>query len=285
MTDPVRLEEHRFDVHSQFGEDGMIRRALEVLPGVDRWCVEIGAWDGRYLSNTHRLMDEEAWSGVFIEADPHRFSELLDTYGSSDKAVCINEFARYEGPNTMDRLLARTPIPRDFDLLSIDIDGNDFHLWETLTEYRPKLVVIEFNATIPNDIDFVQPRADGVHQGSSLAAFARLARSKSYELVATTDFNAFFVTSELYALFGLEDNSLDAIHTNRSYQTRVFQLMDGTLVWDGCTRLIWTGVDFKPKRLQPIPRRLRYLIGTDPSDATRRWRERWLHLLRLVFSR
>jgi hypothetical protein len=57
-----RLEEHRADIYSQFGEDGMIRKALELLPDVPRWCVEFGAWDGRHLSNTHRLMVEEGWS-------------------------------------------------------------------------------------------------------------------------------------------------------------------------------------------------------------------------------
>jgi hypothetical protein len=61
----VRLEEHRWDVHSQFGEDGMIPRALELLPGMGKWSVELGAWDGRHLSNSHRLMAEEGWSGVF----------------------------------------------------------------------------------------------------------------------------------------------------------------------------------------------------------------------------
>jgi hypothetical protein len=66
-----------------------------------------------------------------------------------------------------------------------------------LERYRPRLVVVEFNATIPNDIDWVQEADPDVHQGSSLAAFVRLGREMGYELVATSDFNAFFVDARL----------------------------------------------------------------------------------------
>jgi hypothetical protein len=262
----------------------MIRKALEVLPGGNRWCAELGAWDGRYLSNTHRLMEEEEWSGVFIEADGDRFPELQATYYGNERAICVNAFAHFEGPQTLDALLSRTPIPSDFDLLSIDVDGTDWHLWRSLARYRPKLIVIEFNATIPNDIDYVQPADPAVHHGNSLAALVRLGRDKGYELVGVSDFNAFFVASELFPLFELEDNSVDAIHTNRSYQTRVFQLFDGTLAWDGCTRLIWPNVDLDPQRLQLFPRRLRYLVGTEPNLRVRRWRERYLRLMRRLLS-
>jgi hypothetical protein len=281
----IRLEEHREDVHSQFGEDGMIRKAFEVLPDGPRWCVELGAWDGRFLSNTHRLMVDEAWSGVFIEADPDRFRDLQATYRGNERAVCLNAFAQLSGTDTLDDLLASTPIPDEFDLLSIDIDGNDYYLWESLTRFRPRLVVLEFNATFPNDVDWVQEADPDVHHGSSLAAFVRLGREKGYELIATSDFNAFFVRREHFELFGIPDNSIDAIHTNRAFQTRVFQLFDGTVCWDGCTRLLWQDVQLRPERLQPIPRRLRYLPGTEPSPRMMTWRRLYLGCLRAVLGR
>ena len=263
----------------------MIRRALEVLPDGPRWCVELGAWDGRYLSNTHRLMDEDGWSGVFIEADSDRFRELQATYRGNERAVCLNALARFHGSETLDDLLGSTPIPEDFDLLSLDVDGNDYHLWSSLKRFRPRLVVVEFNATIPNDVDWVQEADPDVHHGSSLAAFVRLGRDKGYELVATSDFNAFFVRAEYLELFGIEDNSIDAIHTNRAFQTRVFQLYDGTVCWDGTTRLIWHDVDLDPKRLQPLPRRLRYLPGTEPSGKVVVWKRRYLTGLRRILGR
>jgi hypothetical protein len=282
---PVRLEEHRSDVYSQFGEDGMIQKALEVLPEGSRWCVELGAWDGRHLSNTHRLMAEDGWSGVFIEGAPTRFTELCETYRGNDRAHCVNAFASFHGSNTLDDLLASTPIPEHFDLLSLDVDGNDFHLWRSLERHHPRLVVVEFNATIPNDIDWVQEADPDVHQGSSLAAFVRLGRDKGYELVATSDFNAFFVDAAYFELFGIDDNSIDAIHTNRAFQTRVFQLYDGTLCWDGCTTMLWQDVQMRPERLQVIPKRLRYLPGTEKTGRMVQWRRRYLSLLRRFLGR
>jgi hypothetical protein len=85
----VHLEDHRADVHSQFGEDGMIREALRLIPDVPTRCVEFGAWDGRYKSNTRRLIVEDDWSAVLIEADPARFGELERTYAQSPGVTCV----------------------------------------------------------------------------------------------------------------------------------------------------------------------------------------------------
>ena len=99
-----------------------------------------------------------------------------------------------------------------------------------LEHFSPRLVVIEFNPTIPNDVFFVQARDQSFNHGSSLLALIELARQKGYELVVTTDVNAFFVRSDLFHLFGIEDNSIGAIHNPGAYESRIFQLYDGTLV-------------------------------------------------------
>ena len=124
-----------------------------------------------------------------------------------------------------------------------------------------------------------------VHHGSSLAAFVRLGREKGYELIATSDFKAFFVDGACFEAFGIEDNSIDAIHTNRAFQTRVFQLYDGTLCWDGCTRLLWQNVDVRTEGLQLIPKRLRYLPGTEPTPWLLQVRTRYVQLLRRLLGR
>ena len=259
----------------------MIRKALEVLPGVQKWCVEFGAWDGRLASNTHRLMAEEGWSGVLIEGNSARYRDLQRTYAGNPRAVCVNEMVEMEGPRSLDRILGQTgAIPYDFDLVSIDTDGLDYHLWSAFTAYHPKIVVIEFNPTIPIDIEFVQ-RADAtVHQGSSLAAITRLGKEKGYELVATSDVNAFFVDRDLYPAFAIDDNSLAAIRADRSYETRVFQLFDGTLCWEGCTELLWHGVKFSQP--QVLPRPLRWLPGTEPTLARRAARRLYVELARRI---
>lgn len=273
------LRDYRADVYSQFGEDGMIRHALGVLPSTGRWCVELGAWNGKFCSNTHRLMSEEGWSGVFIEADADKFQELQETYAGNPRAECVHALVDFTGRD-LDSVLARTGIPREFDVLSLDVDGNDIHLWESLSGYQPTLVVIEFNPTIPNDILFVQPADMAVHQGSSLAAIVELASAKGYELVATTEVNAFFVREALLPLFDIPDNSLDALRPGRKHETRVFQLFDGTLCWDGPTQLLWHGVRFSQPQI--IPRCLRSLPGTESSPAKRQARKRYVAFLRLA---
>ena len=66
--------------------------------------------------------------------------------------------ASFEGKHELDVLFATTPLPKEFDLFVLDIDGNEYHLWESLTIYRPRVMVVEFNPSIPTEVHFIQPR-------------------------------------------------------------------------------------------------------------------------------
>jgi hypothetical protein len=250
-------QEHLKDITSQCGEDGLIERIFEIIGEGDRWCVEFGAFDGKTLSNTYNLIHNRAWSGVLIEADRRKFRRLQETYAGNPNATLLHKFVEFDGANTLDRILATTQIPRSFSFLSIDIDGNDYHVWKSVEVYQPRVIVIEFNPTIPTDIEFVQAKDMAVNQGVSLLALVKLGRAKGYELVATTKWNAFFVRNELFEKFELADNSPAALHDGSAFQTRVFQLYDGTLVLDGCKSLLWLGLDISPHKIQILPRFLR----------------------------
>lgn len=263
-----RLLQYAGNVFSQFGEDGIIEKIVSTLP-VSKWCVEFGAWEGKHLSNTHLLLSQKGWSGVLIESDPRKFKELCVTYRGNERVTCVNRRVAFEGEDVLDKILAETPVPPDFDILSIDIDGNDYHVWKSLVRYRPKLVVIEFNNTIPNCVEFVQKADESVNQGSSLLALCRLGESKRYELIAVTDFNAFFVDADYFPLFSISDNSPETMNHPQRYVTHVFQLMDGTLAWSGNLKLLWHGIDMKPEKLQVLPRALRYFPETRPSFLRR----------------
>lgn len=255
------LSLHRRSITSQSGEDGVIEKIFEVIGKKNNACVEFGGWDGKHLSNTWDLLNNKEWSGVVIEADKRNFKKLVDTYRSNGKVVCINRFVNFEGENTLDKILSGTAIPEDFDLLSIDIDGNDYHVWEAFESYRPRLVVIEFNPTIPVDLEFVQPRNMKLNQGSSLLSLYMLAKHKGYELVATTECNAFFVRGELFSLFKINDNSPLSMRKERKYETRLFQLYDGTIVLAGCKRLLWHNIDMDQRKMQVLP----FFLRTHPS--------------------
>lgn len=251
------LAQHAKNITSQAGEDGVLEKLFEILPVQNNWCVEFGAWDGKTLSNTWNLINNCGWYGALIEADQKRFLTLQSSYKSNNRVICLNKFVDFEGENTLDNILSKIEIPEDLDLLSIDIDGNDYHIWKSLNIYKPKVVVIEINPTIPNDVIFIQDRNEYLNQGASLLAMVMLGKEKGYELISTTTFNAIFVRREFFHLFGILDNSVELMHDMRPYETHLFQLYDGTMVLSGCNKMIWHGITINQQDIQVLPEALR----------------------------
>jgi len=263
------LLKYRKNIFSQYGEDGIIEKIFSILPHHSKWCVEFGAWDGKHLSNTHLLLSQKGYSGVLIEADQDKFKALRQTYSSNNKVVCINKMVTFDGQNILDNILSETSLPKNFDLLSIDIDGNDFHVWKSVEFFKPKLVIIEFNNTIPNNLEFVQDPDYSVNQGCSILALDRLSKQKGYELLAVTDFNAFFVDAEYFPLFQITDNSPQTINCDQKHITHVFQLFDGTIVWEGNLNLLWHDINIKPEKMQVLPKYIRYFPESRVSRLRR----------------
>ena len=252
------LLDHRKNVTSQHGEDGILQKIFELIPSTgDRWCVEFGAWDGKLLSNTWNLIENKKWHGVLIEGDQERHKDLMRTYTGNDRAVCLCAFVTFSGPSSLENVLRKTKIPKNFDLISIDIYGCDYHIWDSMKKYSPKVVCIEFNPTIPNNIDFVQVKDFSVVHGSSLRGMIALSKRKGYELVCVTGVNAIFVKKQYYSLFGIADNSIDEMYKDRQHQTQMYQLYDGTLVYVGKKQLVWHNVEFNERKMQVLPKFLR----------------------------
>lgn len=215
MTDS--LEDYAENVHSQEGEDGILRELFEQLD-IDqgRFC-EFGAWDGKHLSNTYRLLSEEGWDGVMIEADEEEYESLSCLEEESDPRLqTFNKFVEPTGENSLDSILSDSFLSKDFDILSVDINGPDYYVWKNLSEYRPKVVVIEYNqclgpevryATDITDYDTVLSttsphsgagtRTDPVRGwGSSFRSLVELGEDKGYSLVAATRLNLIFLRDD-----------------------------------------------------------------------------------------
>ncbi len=275
--------EHAADQFTQKGEDGMLAKIFEIF-GIEKGsCVELGAADGEFMSNTRRLITEEKWSGVMIEADDKLFTKLDACYADREDVQCFHRLVSFEGENTLDDIFSDAGLSLDFDFFSLDVDGNDYHLWDSLKTYRPKLMVVEYNPTIPNEVVFVQPRDSAVSQGASLAALIRLGEEKGYELIATTELNGLFVRQEDFHLFNIEDNSIDAMCSTSDLGSHLFQLYDGTLVLAGNKILVWQkGLLIRPKRFQPLPKAFRFV---SPPTRIKKYGKRfwsWLYRKKLI---
>lgn len=251
LDSPVRKD------YSQNGEDRIVGEILLKIPDKNKnnWCVEFGAWDGKYLSNTYNLIENKEYSAILIEGDLKKYEELVKNFESNSKVHPIHDFVGHTDSDSLDIILAKTSIPKYFDVLSIDIDGNDYHVWSKTKLYVPLLVVIEYNPTIPDEIEFIQKSNSKINQGASITSIVKLGKDKGYELISTTVCNAFFILKEHYSLFNIQDNSVHALRTDRRHITYIFQGYDGTIFIEGNTSLSWHG--FKFGSLQQLPRFLR----------------------------
>jgi hypothetical protein len=184
----------RRNVYSQNGEDGILAEILERLQIHRGWFCEFGAWDGKYLSNSYRLLND-GWSGVMIEGDEPRCKDLEETAKSFDGRLhTICRFVGHlPGPDSLDSLLRETPIPKDFDVLSIDVDGLDYHIWKAFTEFTPKVVIIEVNSHYPPGVEHVEA---GENATSSFTSMVKLGIEKGYVPVVHTG-NIFFVRNDI----------------------------------------------------------------------------------------
>jgi len=195
------LTEYFFDQYSQNGEDGILNEIFNRLgcfsDGIDNWCVEFGAWDGKHLSNTFALVEGRNWNAVYIEANKERFGELLATAKNFSRILPISSLVEPYGTNSLDKLLKSTPVPESFSLLSIDIDSYDLDVWESLSLYTPKVVVIEINSSIPPGIFW---RHSKNTPGNTFSATTKVATQKGYTLVCHTGNLIFVRNSELQAM-------------------------------------------------------------------------------------
>ena len=195
----IALERHTKKIYSQCGEDGIIEKVFDVLQVKEGYAVELGAWDGVHLSNTYNLIKQN-WGATLIEGSPKKFKKLKKNMKSYPKVNAINKMVNLEGKNLLNTILKEQGVPQDFDLLSLDLDGCDYWVWESL-DFKPKMVIIEYNAnwktptTIPYNANHTW---DGTKfYGASSLALKKLADLKGYDLVACLPYiNLVFIDKE-----------------------------------------------------------------------------------------
>jgi len=201
-----KLNDFKFNIYSQNGEDGIIKEIFNKLNIEDGWVVEFGAWDGKYLSNTFNLLKDNKFKAVYIEGDINRYQNLIKTSDEMmDSIIPICSYVEPTGDSSLTSILKKTNIPLDFEVLSIDVDGIDYQIWSNFEEYKPKLVIIEINSGILPNIESIHSE---FNQGTSFLSMLKLGINKGYTLICHTG-NLFFLRNDLISKINLSEDYID----------------------------------------------------------------------------
>lgn len=198
-----RLNKHECQVFSQYGEDGIIQEIFNRIGTTNKYFIEFGVENGLECNSTNLLYKD--WQGLWIEGSKQscrevneRFSDLI----GQGKLAIKNAFITAEN---IESIFKEGGAPAEPDMLSIDIDYNDYHIWKAVTDFKPRMVVVEYNSTFRPDTRFIVPYK-ATHMwdnssffGASLLSFQELADEKGYCLVGCSfaGTNAFFVRKDL----------------------------------------------------------------------------------------
>ncbi len=199
-----------FKVFSQHGEDGILLYIFSRIGTTNRRFVEFGVEDGRQC-NTANLSLNHGWNGLLLDGSEEnvaRGRRYYDERIEPDPSL-VNIVQCFVTAENIEQVLSENGIKGEIDLLSIDIDGNDYWVWKAITEVKPRVVVMEYNAsfgpersmTVKYDpaFDRHQKHPSGMYHGASLAALAKLGHAKGYDLVGcdSKGVNAFFVRHDV----------------------------------------------------------------------------------------
>ncbi len=202
-ADPKRLLRYGAKAYSQNDEDGILAEIFRRIGPAGRTFVEIGAGAG--LENNTLALLVQGWSGLWVESDNAKAARArtnLAGYVGSEQLRIENVFVTREN---VDALLHKSALSAEPDLLSIDVDGNDYHLWQAVQSISPRVVVMEYNASWFPPMSLAvayQERFEwkaNTYFGASLKALEVLAERKGYHLVGCcfAGVNAFFVRADL----------------------------------------------------------------------------------------
>jgi len=183
--------------HSQNGEDGIIEHIFNEIGTTNKVAVEIGVSHGHSdtETNTYNLI-QHGWQTYWFDGHPKKYipETCVFTHG-------------YLFPETVAGIFETLNIPKDLDLLSIDIDGNDYHIREALSEYRPRVCIMEYNGCFDGTEQYIMPKNDnyfwpGMEDrtfGASLKSYALQADKFGYDLVycESRGVNAFFIRKDI----------------------------------------------------------------------------------------
>ncbi|HEV2915714.1 MAG TPA: hypothetical protein VGX92_20705 [Pyrinomonadaceae bacterium] len=199
------IHETEFKVFSQFGDDGIIQYLINNTEIEERAFIEFGV-ENYTESNTRFLLINNNWKGLVIDGSSAHIEYIKsDSIYWRHELTAVHSFIDKENIN---EIIAGQGFTGALGILSIDIDGNDYWIWECIVGVEPVVVIIEYNSvfgvnhaiTIPYDPTFNRTKAhpSNLYWGASLKAMCRLAEKKGYAFVGSNSSgnNAYFVRKD-----------------------------------------------------------------------------------------
>lgn len=220
LSQKIVFKNSEFKVYSKHGGDGILTYIFSKIGVTNRTFVEMGIEDGREC-NTANLSRNFSWNGLMIDANEIWIKSAQNFYKEYEIKV-ISAFVNAENIN---RLIADNGIKGNIDLLSIDIDGNDYWVWEAINVINPRVVVLEYNSAFGHRS--ITQRYQAEHKfnpkeehplffGASLTALTKLSKKKGYLLVCcdTHGHDAFFVRHDVVKGKFMELSPEEAFYPN-----------------------------------------------------------------------
>ena len=210
-----KISETGFRVFSQFEEDGKLLFIFSVIGMTNKTFVEIGSDDG-INSNSANLFFNFGWRGLFIDANSKSiergkrfFSKYPHSWFYKPKFVCAKV-----NTDNINSIIENAGFKQEIGLLSIDIDGNDYWVWNAIKIIEPQVVIIEthnefglYNIVVPYDANYSFPGKHPVYHGASPIAMTKLANKKGYRLVGANELGFNFI----YVKNGIEDDQIPEV--------------------------------------------------------------------------
>lgn len=201
--DPKRLLGHGFRGYSQHDEDGMVQEIFKRIGVSNRVFVEFGVGDGTENNTVYLLMS--GWRGLWIDGSEANANAIRRDFSSLIHTGQLRFVQGFVDRDSINGIIEKADISGEIDLLSIDIDGNDYWVWQVISVVQPRAVVIEYNAVFRPPVAVVAEydkqfvwKGTGYY-GASLKALESLGSRKGYALVgcSLSGINAFFVRKDL----------------------------------------------------------------------------------------
>ena len=250
MENEFNINSHEKKIYSQNGEDGIIEYIFSKIGTTNKFSVEFGVGDG-FESNTVNLLEKKGWKGLMmdygsdqniqlssvvkkawsnrklglitnVKKDISFFKKIINRKNRAQSFQLDIKNERVTSEN-IQQLFKKYNVPKSFDLLSIDIDFNDYWVWKSIVDYIPRVIIIEYNSSIPHTESKVVPYDseaiwDGTNYfGASILALKNLGVVKGYTLVGcdSNGVNAFFCKSDLLKNFQIQN--IDNLYRSPQY--------------------------------------------------------------------